>query len=128
MPNEERIKKLEGKQKEIEKNIEGLVEIDKGIMAAFDKNRDLWKSNIELWKKFLWLIYLIILVINIELVIRAGGWIWNALSENWRIFIIGAMWSLFLVFLTIFFTKRFLSKPNNSESSQNRNNTKINKG
>jgi uncharacterized membrane protein len=128
---EKKINKLERQQLKTNKRTEEIINLIKDLTQINKVNIHLWEENFRIWKKFLksfmWIIALLVIMINTELIIKIGAWIWFSLSENWRILAAGSIWSLLLVFLSVFLTIKFINKKTDSASSENRKNSEIDK-
>jgi len=104
------IKKLKKYQQDTDKRVRKIVGILEENIKLWKNNIELWQENVGIWNRFLKIFqlsfFLLLILIVWKDIVALIIWIWNSLSENWQTAVFGALWSLFLVFLTVFIDRK----------------------
>lgn len=114
MPTEEEWQKF---KEQIINLLESQRELNETFWRAIRTNFKTWR---EFLKIFTGIIVFLMIFISRKELSKLIVLIWQSLSEIWQTTLFLAFWSLFLIFISIFIDRKYIHKPTNSETSQNR--------
>lgn len=118
-------KNIKKREQEFREHLIGVLESLKEFADSINKG---FKLNAEIWRRFLrsfqWILFFLIILILRKEVVNFLAWIWNSLSESWQIALFMAIWTLIVAIVVLFIDRKYIHKPTNSKTDQNRKNSK----